>query len=222
MPNKNILLLLCFFMISALFGQKKDIEIISVATEEGYSFSIKNNTTDLKEVTLNITGTGFSKIKFPIIKNVNSSEIVNFCELKTLKGKQPSFKANYTYITVVNKQDEKKVPEKIIIAKDINEQSKSSDKETSIKAKDSLSKGIYVFAKDGCSRCAKTIKHLDENKIQSTIYNISKKKEYNDLMWKRLFDNKFLGGSVTFPVVIVNGKISHSHKDLNAFLKTLK
>ncbi|MCX6172310.1 MAG: hypothetical protein NT048_05660 [Flavobacterium sp.] len=181
MADKNTFLLLSFFMISALFGQKKDIEIISTVSEEGYSFSVKNNTADLKQVTLNITGTGFSKIKFPIIKNVDSNEIVDFCELKTIKGKQPSFKANYTYITVVNKQ-EKKVPEKIIVAKDIYEQNKSSDRETPIKAKDSLSKGIFVFAKDGCSRCAKTIKHLDENKIQSTIYNISKNKEYNDLM----------------------------------------
>lgn len=90
------------------------------------------------------------------------------------------------------------------------------------KEEDSLLNGIVLFSKDGCSRCKITQDYLMQNNVDFKIINISESKSNNDLMWKTIRDNGEKINSVPTPVVLVNGEVKHSFKNLNKFLKSLK
>jgi len=82
------------------------------------------------------------------------------------------------------------------------------------------SKGIIVFTKTGCPRCNKTLNYLVDNNIQFKYMDVVKNQEFNDLMWEKLHDNN-VSNEIVMPVIIINGKLSHSHKDLDLFLKKI-
>ena len=219
-------MLKCFFCLFLLFsqvsffGQKKEIEILDTRTNESVIISIKNNTKDTKEITLTVKGTGFSKIDSPITKTLDANGLIVFCELKPIKNKAMSYNLSYTYISKINTKE----PDKLVTAKTENNSIRTITNENPSKitntTTEDLSKGIFVFAKDGCSRCGMTIKFLEENNIKHKVFHISKNKESNELMWAKLVAINF-SGKITMPVLLINNKLSHSHKDLSSFLKKL-
>lgn len=144
-----------------------------------------------------------------------------FCELKSIKNKPFNYNLSYTYISKpkVKEVDNSKTV-KVVSSNVVLKNNESASKDSKTKMED-LSKGIYVFVKDGCSRCALTLKYLDENNIKHKVFYISKNKESGDLMWAKLAEINFFGGKLTMPIIIVDGKISYSHKDLQGFLKNL-
>ena len=205
---------------TSFFGQNKEIEILETKSTESVIISIKNNTKEAKEISLTIKGTGFEKIISPVVKTVESNDLIIFCELKPIKNKQFNYNLSYSYISKPkvknfdNPSTQKQLANKNIVP------SNDNTSKISLTENDDLSKGIYVFAKDGCPRCGLTLKYLEENKINYKVFYISKNKEAKELMWTKLTEINF-SGKLTMPVVIVNGKLSYSHKDLPGFLKTL-
>ena len=47
-----------------------------------------------------------------------------------------------------------------------------------------MSKGIFVFSKEGCGRCQAVEKYLNESSISFTKLNITKNTQYASLMWQ--------------------------------------
>lgn len=84
-----------------------------------------------------------------------------------------------------------------------------------------LSKGIFVMTKPACPRCAETLLYFKKNKIVYTelLYNNA---EDRAKIWNLIKDDKSLPKNITFPILVINGKISYSHEDLTKFLKTIK
>jgi glutaredoxin-related protein len=63
--------------------------------------------------------------------------------------------------------------------------------------------------------------YLIKNKIEFDYIDISSSSKNNNLMWKTLRDHGIRLNRVSTPVILVDGNLHHSFKDLRQFLKTL-
>jgi glutaredoxin len=84
-----------------------------------------------------------------------------------------------------------------------------------------LNKGVFVMTKKACPRCEETVSYLKKNKI---TFNELKYDSAEDRakIWNLIKEDKSLPKNITFPIIVINGKVSHSHEDLTKFLKTIK
>ena len=89
-----------------------------------------------------------------------------------------------------------------------------------------------MFHKNNCPRCIKTTNYLLDNNIDFKWVQIpSNEQIVSNTAPKELLDNqsilqeklkeKKISGSFTTPIFMVNGKITHSHRDLDKFLAKL-
>lgn len=95
--------------------------------------------------------------------------------------------------------------------------SKVPNKGTEIKE---LTKGIVMFDKTGCGRCTMAGNYLFDHGVKFKVLNIGKE-ENQQLMNQMMREQGFKGGRFQTPVLVVDGVISHSHKNLNKFLRKL-
>ena len=80
---------------------------------------------------------------------------------------------------------------------------------------------LTIFTKPGCGRCAYTIEYLKKNNIAYTEYSTSDKSN-NAKMWSTLRDSgKFKGGSISMPVVVINGETYFSIPNLKEFTESI-
>ncbi|MBK8701650.1 MAG: glutaredoxin [Saprospiraceae bacterium] len=84
-----------------------------------------------------------------------------------------------------------------------------------------LGKGIVIFSKDGCGKCAYAIKYMKEKNLTFKEINISANEADKKLMWDTLLSGGFSGTSVQTPVIMVDGKV-HYNMDIKSFLADLK
>lgn len=84
-----------------------------------------------------------------------------------------------------------------------------------------VNKGIVVFDKTDCPRCSRTTAYLYENNIPFKIVDVTRNNKGKELM-QTLVREDGNKGKFTTPVILINGKISYSHKNLEAFLTNLK
>lgn len=207
MKNTALTFLLFLSLVQNTFGQNKEIEVVQENINGEIVISFKNNSSERKEVTLIVKGNGYVKVKMPITKLVDKNETTEFVTLKPSSKKGMYFSSNYTY---VSKPIDQETKTNIIQSETVKTDSKID-----------LSKGIIVFTKTGCPRCSKTVNYFIDNNIKFTELNTSENQDIDNLMWQKIIENKTLN-SIKMPVIIVNGKLTHSHKDLDAFLKKIK
>lgn len=204
---KNLIVFFLFFMSLSLFGQKKNVEFQIKKGKNRIAFKGINKSDFDQEVVLyfnSIKGLfGYSK---PITKIIPAKKKIEFVELR-FNGK---YSYNYSYRAKSKPTEEQKsVWNAKIASHDFKEGSE-------------LNKGIVIFSKDGCSRCKMSIDYLLKNKVDFQVVNISKNEKYRNLMWKTIRSNGENLKRVPTPVIIVDGKLYHSFKDLKGFLKKLK
>lgn len=193
--------LLTFLLISSIaFSQEKAVKVTYSQDKEGFTFSAKNNRNVQYELILTITPTYLSGYKEPIKKLVPANTTVQLTKLSFIKKRKGSFKYSYSFRPKMTEMEiverEKKLAEKS--ASEIND----------------INKGIIVFSKEGCPRCHFTTTYLLENNIDFIYINTTGNVNPNKLMWKLLKKNNPQLNSVTFPVILVDGKISYNIKNL--------
>ncbi len=81
---------------------------------------------------------------------------------------------------------------------------------------------IILYAKPGCGRCSFVRKKMDELNIQYLEIDAHSDSPEVNNMWAQMRSQGFPGGSVTMPVVRVNGKYHWDIKDLEGFVNNLK
>ena len=84
-----------------------------------------------------------------------------------------------------------------------------------------LGEGIVIFDKNECSRCERTIAYCIENNLDFKLLNISGSEDNAILMWQLLEQMGYEEETVQTPVIIVNGKVTYNHEDLDLFLEAL-
>ena len=83
-------------------------------------------------------------------------------------------------------------------------------------------KGITVFIADGCARCDEAVDILTTRGIDFKLINTTYEKEQQQLLVKAFMDNNEKPGKFKLPVILIDGKISHSHKDLKSFVNNIQ
>ena len=188
------------------FAQKKDIKFKVDKEDKALVLTGYNNTKNPLIITLTIKDIKALKgYNGPITKIVGANDKAFFTKLN-YELDVYSYKLVYTYENVETEA------EKII---------RNTNKDDFyLKDISRINEGIVVFDDEGCGRCRLVTNYLIGNKIDFKIINLANNQENNKFMWK-IIKEKGASLKVKAPVIIVNGELSHSHSDLNAFLKTL-
>lgn len=92
-----------------MVAQPNDIEITNQKTETGFLVLVKNNTKALQEVSLSIKGSGFKKIKLPIIKQVKKGETIEFANLVQLPKQNLNFSSSGTSKQITEKKSQEEL-----------------------------------------------------------------------------------------------------------------
>lgn len=212
---KRVVLLIVFLFFGFLSFAQQEFVQFPVA-EKGDSIIIYgyNKLSKPLEVTLTLTNlknlSGYSN---PITKKVPGKAKVVFT---TLNFKNPySYNLSFTYQIVK--------PSKITAAKKLFNKRVASANLISYYLKDrsKINEGIVIFDDGNCGRTRLATNFFIGNEIDFKIINIQDNVRNTKLMWNTL---KEKGANLNFqtPIIIVNGVLSHSHKDLPAFLEELK
>jgi glutaredoxin len=207
MMKKSIALivLLCVFLQG--WTQSKNIEFKVDKDTNALNITGYNNTDEDLEITLIIKDIkllkGYTK---PITKVVPAKSNTLFVKL-TFEYDFYKYKISYSF---------KKVPTKID-----NKIAAYNKKNYYLKDVSKINEGIVVFDDEGCGNCRLVTNYLVANNFDFKIVDLSAGKENTKLMWK-MIKEKGADMNVKSPVIIVNGKLSHSHKDLKVFLESMK
>ena len=199
--------LILFLLIPVLNFSKQNK--ISFNVEKGnntLSFFGTNNTAEDLEITLiikNIKGlSGYDK---PVTKLVKAKSKILFTEL-SFKYNVYEYKISYSYkkpLTETQKAISEYKKEDYIL-KDLSK----------------INEGIVVFDDEGCGRCRLVTNYLVAHKIDFKIIDLANNDANQKLMWKTIKE-KGASLKVKAPVIVVDGKLSHSHADLKKFLESL-
>lgn len=188
-------------------GQKKKVEFKTEKGKNTLSVFGYNNTNEPLDITLTIKDIkmlkGYTK---PITKRVQPNDKLLFIDLK-FEYDVFQYKLSYTF---------KKVPTDV--DKKIAAYNK---KDYYLQDVANINNGIVVFDDEGCGRCRTVTNYLVAHDLDFKIVDLSEGEENAKLMWK-MVKEKGASMNVKAPVIMVDGKLSHSHIDLNAFLSSLK
>ncbi len=203
---KNVIIIALIFFFGNSFAQEKVIEVETEKEKNSIKIFCKNNSKYTQEVTLTLKNIkGLRGYKKPIKKLIKPKSKILFYDL--------SFKDKYSYSSSTSYRRIITEEEKIALEKKKNE--------LLLQDFEDINKGIIVFEKTGCARCTRATSYMLDNNIKFKMLNITSDMKSRELMWKLLKDSGH-EGRVTTPVILVNGKLSHSHKDLKGFLEGLK
>ena len=210
-------LLIVFFLIAIIgYSQEQPVEILYSKIDNGYVIKAKNNSDERQEVKLTMEIVNLNGYKEPITKLVPAKTTLDMVTLTfpTVGNGKYDFSYTFNYISKPT-EGEIALKDKILKEKLIKK---------TVKRAGDLKKGIIVFSIDGCSRCHYTTRYLIDNNIDFKILNVTENKDLNDLMWTLLReDNPLISGkTILMPVIIVDGKISHTMDDLKGFVSNLK
>lgn len=200
--------LLFTFLSISLFAQDHPVRIDIEKGEKSIKFYAVSDLNETQQVELTLTEKkGLKGYTKPVVKNVAPGER-KLLLTTTFSG---AYKYNTSYRWAPN-------PTKV-------EQQAKAEMLADKVLKDfgDIKTGIVVFEKNNCSRCNMSTSYLLDNDIEFKMIDVSEgNSDGNRLMWDLIkADGHKAGQSILTPVFLVDGKLSHTHKDLQGFLKSL-
>lgn len=211
---KFLFLLISFYT----YSQERKVAITSQQKGNKVYFFAHNKDKVTQQITLFLDTKGFQKHKNEITKLVKPQDSILMITLSMIPNKKHNLSNRYEYVPKPT-QKEKEAKKKELQEKVFGQKG------------DDINKGIVVFGKDNCPRCHRTTSYLLDKNIDFKWLQIPSnhqakaiptiQKQNGELLNQMLQENDFTG-SFTLPVVMVDGKLSHSHQDLEKFLKTLQ
>ncbi|MDF1694365.1 MAG: glutaredoxin family protein [Saprospiraceae bacterium] len=195
---KRLFVLLTLFIVAiSLSGQ--NIVLKAKSLEEEVVVIATNNEADDYDVTIILDTKGFGlKRNHTVTKRIEANETTEVGRFQKKRKRKASFKYSYTL-------------------KKIFSETKGSENNNLHPVK-----GLTVYTKNGCGRCTKTISFLEANNIIFTEKNTTTDKQHDKELSTVLFGNGFKGGSFTTPVIVLDGDVHYSIKNLGSFLEKLK
>lgn len=203
---KIYILIWCCLLSTLGLQAQKDLELIKEIKDNQVLIYAKNNTNEALEVQLSADIKGYSAdATFPVIKSVaaNSKDIV--LTLTTAQGVENSYQLSVSYSKARQSIEDAVVSDNTHF--------------TGIEINPTK---INVFTKDGCGRCAYVTKYLTDNNIPFLELNTSIHHPNSNLMFEKLGEAGFKGGSVTMPVIYHKGKVYYNIGDLPTVLKSME
>jgi len=178
------------------------IAIEEVKVPGGIEFIAHSQSDSDVELTLSLSQLkkvkGYTK---PVTEIIPAGEAVKILRIKTFHG----YTYKYEIELVMSSPSTRSTA-------DLPSKNSSYDK--------SLDKGIVLFHQTTCQRCTYAGNYLVENGVPFTPLDIADA-ENNALMWKKLREQGFTGSGFQTPAIMVDGEISHSHKNIKKFMSQL-
>ena len=207
MIKQRLILLFAICLTTVVLAQQKMIDFKVDKQPNKLVVTGFNNSGEPLEIILTIKDIkmlkGYTK---PISKVVPANSKLVFIEL-SYEYDFYNYKLSYTYKKLETEAQKK--------MKAFNKE------EHYLKDLSKINEGIVVFDDTGCGNCRLVKNYLVANDIDFKIIDLSKGKDNTKLMWKTVKE-KGASMKVKLPVIVVDGKLSHSHKDLKSFLEGLK
>lgn len=208
----GLLLLLTF---NTTFAQKEPVEFKTENRKNSLLVYAYNNMSKPLEVTLTISEIkGLQGYRAPITKKVAANGKMLFAKL-SYNTQDFSYQLNHSYKTPRNTNKTKRqiaYEQRIVRAK---------KKDYYLNDFSKINEGIVVFDDGDCGRTALVTNYLIGNNIDFKIINTAKSPKNTRFMWQTIKE-KGASLNIKTPVIIVNGVLTHSHEDLNAFLEGLR
>lgn len=188
-----ILTVLGFNLLNA---QENGLVILEENSKTHYEFKAYNPLSDPIEITFELKDVfGLDYNNEPVVKLIQPQDTTVVLKLKKT-SKKIGFLMSYHQMLI---------PNKLYDPKDFKK----------------YETGLVVFSKDGCPRCSYTTDYLIRKKVDFTLLNISQNEAYNQYMWDKLKAQGQDSKDIRTPIIMVNNVLSHSHQDLNRFVKQL-
>ena len=180
-------------------SQEVSVRILEENTKDNYIFKAYNTLDESVEITFELKEVeGLQYDGIPVVLLIPAKDTLQLLKLKKT-SKSIGFLMDYQQILIPN------------------ESPKSYNPEDYAK----YNKGIVVFSRDGCARCNYTTSYLIEKKVDFTLLNFTQNPAHKEYMWDKLRDQGVLTNQVGTPIIMVDGIMSHSHRDLQGFVKEL-
>ncbi len=192
----------CLFLTLIAFqlsAQEVGVKILEENTKEYYIFKGQNVIDEPVEITFLLSDV--SGLEFdgqPIVILIQPGTTVEIAKLKKI-GKSIGFAYDYNQVMI---PDETKK----------NYDPKDFEK---------YNKGIVIFAKDGCTRCSYAANYLLEKNVDFTLLNFTQNPVYGEYMWDKLREQGVDTKKITTPIIMIDGKMTHSHDNLKQFVRSL-
>lgn len=206
------ILLTTIFLLASLFSFSQSVKVKTKKNPEKkqIDFFVTNDSDFTQEVTLyfaEIKGLkGYDK---PVTKQVSSKDKVLFLTL--------TWDYIYDYKYGIKKKE-------VRTEGDLSRIAAQKDPYM-LKDFSKINEGIVIFDNVECKRCNIATSYMLDKGLDFKIVDITpsdKNAKNRDFMQKTIKEkDKNLAQYIT-PIFIVNGKMTHSHKDLEAFIKSLK
>ncbi len=198
----------CVLLISfSMNAQKKAIAFEVIKNSNSLEWVCTNNTNITQKITLILKKhEGLKGYKNPVTLLVKPKSKQLFLNV-SFNGAY-NYNWSYTFISAMTKQEK----DAIVVSKEA----------FMLKDFSKINEGIVIFDKIECPRCNRALAFLLDNNIAFKSVDVSKGKKLNNhKMWEILNENG-ITEVISTPVFLVNGELSHSHKNLGAFLESLK
>lgn len=199
-----VLILFSYFS----FAQEKDVELSTVKNDDGITISAINNSSVQQEITLTLKMENLRASRRPVKKLIPANSTVEMITLFYVKNKKYSYSTSYTYKRSLSASE--------TVAYNENMEAKTA------KEIGDVNEGLIVFYKEGCPRSQYTVSTLLDNDVDFRIIDITNNDENNNRLWEIVKKEDPKLKTYTFPVIINNGKVSYSIKDLKGFVGTLE
>ncbi len=209
------------FIYSFSFAQKKDVEVYEKKEGDKIHVIARNTGKTDYKVKVTITSEGMDVSPSPVVEALVPAGYMK--EMATITPR-PGEGWSYSYDVSIT-QTIVKTPANSSTTPSIQPKSPETTTitQTTPAPGPALSNAdIMLYAKPGCGRCTYAKKQLTSLGIEFLEIDTHSKSPEVPNMWAQMQNQGFAGGSVTMPVMRVNGKYHYDIKDLEGFINKLK
>lgn len=213
--------LVAFLFASASFAQKSDVEVYEKKDGNKTLIMARNTGTSEYKVKVTIKSEGMDVSPSSIVEvSLPGGFMKEMASVTPRAGELWS----YSYDVAISRTVSKTTTATPSPTPEIQKQTTTTAAvPKTISASPVLSDAsIILYAKPGCGRCTFAKKQLNNLGVAYEEVNTQSDSPEVSNMWSQLREQGFKGGSVTMPVIRVNGQYHYDIKDLESFIGKLK
>lgn len=213
---------LSLFLISFISGQKPDVEVYEKKDGEKTILIARNTGEAEATVKVTITSQGMDVTPSSVVESmIPGGFMKEMAVLVPRKGELWSYSYDVSIRRTVSKPADPASPPSPPKSSAVST-SGSTPQQLSAPAPKLSDAEIILYAKPGCGRCTFAKKQLNSLGIKYVEVDTHSDSPEVPNMWAQMRNQGFKGGSVTMPVIRVNGKYHYDIQDIGGFINKLK
>jgi len=205
-----------------LVAQKPDVEVYEKKDGEKTMLIARNTGEAEATVKVTITSEGMDVTPSSVVESkIPGGFMKEMAVLVPRKGELWSYSYDVSIRKTVSKPAEPSTPPSPPKTSAVSTTS-TTPQQLSAPAPGLSDAEIILYAKPGCGRCTFAKKQLNSLGIQYVEVDTHSDSPEVANMWSQMRNQGFKGGSVTMPVIRVDGKYHYDIQDIGGFINKLK